>query len=137
MDGQHVLSQEHLHVAEDIAYRYDNLRLVWIPPSDRIPGTDDKPFAIRDIHTNIIIKQFPEHQVHMIPNWLWVNDSQRTDTYANFMTEQENAKAIRKAEQMEAIAPAIDLTATILHSKLHTFTHDGIRYSDSGIERIK
>lgn len=137
MDGQHVLSQEHLNVAQDIAHRYENLRLIWIPPSDRTPGGDSQPFAIKDIRSGLIIKTFKEDFVHLIPNWLWANDSQRVDTYGQFMAEKEAADRARKAAQVEANAPAVDLLATVLHSNKHTFTHDGVRYSDSGIERIK
>lgn len=136
MDGQHVLSQEHLNIAQDIAHRYDNLRLIWIPPTDRIPGTDDKPFGVLDIRTQIIIKRFPEQYVPVIPRWLYENDSHRVDTYAQFMKEQEKAKADAAKAVEERNAPKLELNHSILKSKLHTYKHDGIRYGDSGIERI-
>lgn len=136
MDGQHVLSQEHLRIAEDIAHRYRNLRLIWIPPTDRVAGTDDKPFGILDIDTNNIVKTVPEYQVHMLPAWLYENDSQRKDTYASFMAEQEAAKLIRAAEHRERMMPKLDLAHSVLHSNKHTYKHDGIKYSDSGIEKV-
>lgn len=136
MDGQHVLSQEHLRVAEEIAHRYNNLRLIWIPVSDRIPGTDDKPFGIMDIQTRIIVKTVPEHQVHMLPAWLYQNDSQRVDTYAAFEREQAAAKAARKQEHEERVGPQIELASAILKSPKHSFQHDGKRYSDGGIELV-
>lgn len=137
MDGQHVLSQEHLAVAQEIAHRYENLRLVFIPTVDRIPGQDDKPFGIRDIRTGIMIKTVPETMVHLLPRWLWENDSNRIDTYQQFLNTQAREKKAREDKINEKHAPKIDLAAHIIGSKLHTYVHDGIRYSDSGIERIK
>lgn len=136
MDGQHVLSQEHLAIAQDIAHRYDNLRLIWIPPTDRIPGTDDKPFGVLDVRTQIIVKRFPESMVHLIPRWLYENDSHRVDTYAQFMKEQEKVKADAAKAVEEKHQPVLELNHAILKSPLHTFKHDGLRYGDSGIERI-
>lgn len=136
MDGQHVLSQEHLNIAQDIAHRYDNLRLIWIPPTDRIPGTDDKPFGILDIQTQLIVKRFPEKYVPIIPRWLYENDSQRVDTYSEFIKAQEKEKRDKEKAIEEKHAPILDLNHSILKSNLHTFKHDGIRYGDSGIERI-
>ena len=137
MDGQHVLSQEHMAVAQEIAHRYDNLRLVFIPASDRIPGQDDKPFGIRDIRTGIMIKTVPETMVHLLPRWLWENDSHRIDTYQKFLDTQAAEKRAREAAIHEKHAPKADLVGTILKSPLHTFVHNGLRYSDSGVERIK
>lgn len=137
MDGQHVLSQEHMAVAQEIAHRYENLRLVFIPPSDRIPGADREPFGIRDIRTGIMIKTVDEKMVPVLPRWLWENDSNRIDTYAAFMKKQEAEKKAREDAIDEKHAPKIDLAAHIIGSKLHTYVHDGVRYSDSGIERIK
>jgi hypothetical protein len=136
MDGQHVLSQEHLNIANDIAHRYDNLRLIWIPPADRLPGTDDKPFGVLDIQTQFIVKRFPEQYVPIIPRWLYENDSQRTDTFASFEKEQAKIKADKEKAIEEKHQPILDLNHSILKSNLHTYKHDGIRYGDSGIERI-
>ena len=136
MDGQHVLSQEHLAIAQDIAHRYDNLRLIWIPPADRLPDTDDKPFGILDIQTQIIVKRFPEKYVPVIPRWLYENDSQRIDTFAEFQKQQAKVKADAAKAVEEKHAPQLDLTHTILKSNLHTFKHDGLRYGDAGVERI-
>lgn len=134
MDGQHVLSQEHMRIAEDIAHTYDNLRLIWIPPVDRIPGTDDRPFAIKDINTENIIVRIPETAIHLAMDWLYDNDSQRTNTLQAFEDANAKAAADRTKEAMERNAPRIDLATSILKSNLHTFKHDGITYSDSGIE---
>lgn len=136
MDGQHVLSQEHLNVAQDIAQRYDNLRLIWIPPSDRLPETDDKPFAVKDIRTGLIIKRFPEKYVVLIPRWLYENDSHRIDTFKKFIDDQAREKQAREAAIHEAHAPKLELTHSILKSPLHTYKHDGLRYGDAGVEKI-
>lgn len=136
MDGQHVLSQEHLAIAQDIAHRYDNLRLIWIPPADRIPGTDDKPFGILDINTQTIVKMAPESMVHLLPRWLYENDSQRVDTYQMFLDQQAKEAREREKAVEEKHAPKLELAHSIMKSNLHTYVHDGIRYSDSGIERI-
>ena len=136
MDGQHVLSQEHLRIAEDVAHMYNNLRLVWIPPTDRIPGTDDSPFGVRDMNTGIVVKTFPESMIQIIPKWLHENDSRRSNTYQSFLDEQAADKRARKAASDEAKTPKIDLAHAVLSSNLHTYRHNGIKYSDGGVEKI-
>ena len=134
MDGQHVLSQEHQAIAEEIAYRYENLRLIWIPVSDRSPlGLDNECFAIVDRHNRNIIKKFTEITIRTAVDWLYENDSQRVDTYAKFEKEHEAAKAAARSVHDEENAANLDVAAHVLASPLHTYKHDGTTYSDSGI----
>lgn len=136
LTGQHLMSQEHLAIANDIAHRYRNLRLVFIPVSDRIPGEDDKPFGIVNKDTNTLIKAVPEYQVKMLPAWLYENDSQRIDTYAAFKAEEAKAAADRKAAHVERTGPMIEFASAALRSNLHTYRHGNRKYSDGGIETI-
>ena len=129
MDGQHVLSQEHQAIAEEIAFRYNNLRLIWIPVASREPG-DVEVFAIVDTNTGHVIKTFTDITVREAHKWLWENDSQRIDTYAKHMKEKEEAAAIaRNATKAEDDAK-LDLASSILGSKLHTFKHAGKTYTE-------
>lgn len=132
MDGQHVLSQEHAAIAEEIAYRYENLRLIWIPPSER-SAEDTEVFAIVDRHTRNIIRKFNEITIREAIKWLWENDSQRIDTYAKHMKEREEVAKLARTVHDEENAAKLDVAAHVLASKLHTYKHDGVTYSDSGV----
>lgn len=129
MDGQHVLSQEHQAIAEEIAFRYNNLRLIWIPVAQREPG-DTEVFAIVDTNTGHVIKSFNEMSVRDAHKWLWENDSQRIDTYAKHLKEKEAAAAIARNVTKEADDAKLDLAGSILGSKLHTFKHAGKTYTE-------
>ena len=134
MDGTHVLSQEHQAIAEEIAWRYENLRLLWIPVSDRSPlGLDNECFAIVDRHNRNIIKKFSEITVRGAIQWLWENDSQRVDTYAKFEKEADLAKKAAESVHDEENAANLDVAAHVLASPLHTYKHEGTTYSDSGV----
>lgn len=132
MDGQHVLSQEHQAIAEEIAWRYENLRLIWIPVSERTPE-DINVFAIVDRHNRNIIRKFSEITVREAINWLWENDSQRIDTFEKFQKEKAIAAKAAASIHEEANNAKLDVAAHVLASKLHTYKHDGVTYSDSGV----
>jgi hypothetical protein len=132
MDGQHILSQEHQAIAEEIAWRYENLRLIWIPVTER--SVDDiEVFAIVDRHNRNIIRKFSEITVRDAIKWLWENDSQRIDTYAKFEKEKAAAEKLATTIHDEENNAKLDVAAHILASKLHTYKHDGITYGDSGV----
>ena len=129
MDGQHVLSQEHQAIAEDIAFKYQNLRLIWIPVAQREPG-DTEVFAIVDTNTGQVIKSFNEISIRDAMKWLWENDSQRIDTYAKHMKEKEEAAALIRNTVKEQDDAKLDLAASVLSSKLHTYKHAGKTYTE-------
>ena len=129
MDGQHVLSQEHQAIAEDIAFKYQNLRLIWIPVAQREPG-DTEVFAIVDTNTGHVIKSFNEMSIRDAMKWLWENDSQRIDTYAKHMKEKEEAAALIRNTVKEQDDAKLDLAASVLSSKLHTYKHAGKTYTE-------
>ena len=130
MDGQHMFSQEHIHLAQDIAHLYPNLRLSMIPESER-GENEEFPFALRDIETGEFIRPLRASEMNRtLIDWLWENDSRRVDTYAKFMEEQKNEKALRDAANEAKLAESTELANAIISSPLHTFKHDGKVYGD-------
>lgn len=134
MDGNYVLSQEHVAIAQEIAHRYENLRLIWIPVSERSPiGLDNECFAIVDRHNRNIIRTFTELTVRTAIDWLWENDSQRVDTYEKFLKEKAEREKAARSVHDEENAYKLDVAAHVLASPLHTYKHDNTTYSDSGV----
>lgn len=132
MDGSDILPQSIQNIAEDINYKYPNLKLIWIPISQRTPE-DTEYYAIVDMNTGHVIKAFNDLTIGDAMKWLWENDSQRIDTFQKHMKEREEAAKVQRAIHDEENGQKLDLAATILGSKLHTFKHDGKTYSDSGV----
>ena len=136
LDGEQALSQEHIAIAAEIADRYENLKLIWVPVAART-AEDTQPFAIVDMRNGNVIKQFSEITIRDAVRWLWENDSQRVDTYKKHEEEKLRLKqSVRDAVTEQEDAKA-EVAAGILGSKLHTVRHDGLIYSDSGIERVR
>ena len=133
-EGGHLLSQRHQALAEEIAFRYRNIRLVFIPESERVNEADKKyPFGIVDIDTGNLIRRFTEDGdqgvMHAI-RWLWENDSQRVDTYAKFQAENAAIEAAKKAEEEARFGEVADLAAHAIRSPLHTYKHNGVKIGD-------
>ena len=133
-EGGHLLSQRHQALAEEIAYRYRNIRLVFIPESERVGEADKKfPFAIVDIDTGNLIRRFTEdgpQGVDTAIRWLWENDSQRVDTYAKFEAENAAIKAAQESEEKDRFEGVADLAAHAIRSPLHTYKHNGVKIGD-------
>lgn len=135
-ENGHLLSDQHQKLAEEIAYRYENIRLVYIPVSERDTEAEKKyPFALIDVNTGRLIRRFEEHGdyprgVMWAIRWLWENDSQREDTYSKYMAEQNAIKQARKTHEEDAFAEVADLAAHAILSPLHTFKHHGVKITD-------
>lgn len=133
-DGQHLLSAEHARISEEIAYRYRNLRLVFIPESERVTEAEKKyPFAVVDTDSGNLIRKFSAEgpqSVRTALDWLYENDSQRVDTLAKYYNEEAAAKYAREAEQEAKFAQKKDIAKSILTSPLHTFRHNGVKITD-------
>ena len=134
MDGTDILPQSIQNIAEDINYKYPNLKLIWIPISQRT-AEDTDYYAIVDTNTGHVIKPFNDLTINSAMQWLWENDSQRVDTYQKFLDEKAaHEKIVRDAAAAKDEAK-LDIAASALGSKLHTYKHDGVTYSDSGVVR--
>ena len=134
MDGTDILPQSIQNIAEDINFKYPNLKLIWIPISQRT-AEDTEYYAIVDLNTGHVIKAFNDLSINTAMQWLWENDSQRIDTYQKFLNEKAtHEKTVRDAAIAKDEAK-LDLAGAVLGSKLHTFKHDGVTYSDSGVVR--
>lgn len=132
MDGTDILPQSIQRIAEDINYKYPNLKMIWIPVSQRT-AEDKEYYAVVDMQSGHVIKAFNDLDIYDAMQWLWENDSQRVDTYAKHMKEKAEAAKLQRTIHDEANGAKLDLAASILGSKLHTFKHDGKTYSDSGV----
>ena len=133
-EGGHLLSQTHQRLAEEIAHRYRNIRLVFIPESERVHESEKKyPFGIVDIDSGRLIRRFEENGdqgvMHAL-RWLWENDSQRVDTLAKFEAENAAIKAAKEAEEKARFEGVADLAAHVIRSPLHTYKHNGVKISD-------
>ena len=135
-DNGHLLSQQHDALAQEIARLYRNIRLLYIPASERETEAEmNFPFALVDKDTGKLIRRFKEHGEYPIGvmwaiRWLWENDSQRTDTYAKFEAENAAIKAAHAAEERDRFAEVADIAAHAIMSPLHTYKHNGVKIGD-------
>ena len=132
----HLLSQQHQALAEEIAYRYENIRLVFIPVSERETEAEKEyPFALWDNNTGKLIRRFNEHGeypkgVMWAIRWLWENDSQRVDTLSRFEAENAAIKAAQAQREKDKFAEVADIAAHAIMSPLHTYRHNGVKIGD-------
>jgi len=129
MDAGEMLPQNIQGIAEDIARKYENLKLIWIPLAKR-NKEDTHPYALVDMNSGFVIKEFTDISIHTAMQWLWENDSQRIDTYKKHMKEKDEAAAIQRSITAEEDNAKLDLAGSILGSKLHTFKHAGKTYTE-------
>lgn len=129
MDAGEMLPQNIKGIAEDINRKYENLKLIWIPMGKRTKD-DTHPYAIVDTQTGFVIKEFTDISIHEAMKWLWENDSQRIDTYKKHIAEKEALAKQAREYTAEADNQKLDLAASILGSKLHTFKHAGKTYTE-------
>lgn len=128
--GGQLLSQEMLDLSTEIAHRYPNLRLSWIPPENR--GENDlEIFAVTQVDNDdnivTIIKRFTELECHssIILQWLWENDGQRIDPWKKFLAEQEKIAQEKRERDRQDIYERAEVLNTIAKSGLHTFRING------------
>lgn len=129
MDAGEMLPEAIKGIAEDINRKYDNLKLIWIPIVKR-SAEDTHPYAIVDMNTGFVIKEFSELSIRDALKWLWENDSQRIDTYAKFIKEKEEAAKLARTYKEEENNAKLDVASSVLASKLHTFKHAGKTYTE-------
>lgn len=128
--GDRLLSQEMLDLSTEIANRYPNLRLSWIPPENR--GENDlEVFAVVQVDTNgdtiAIIKRFTEFECHpnIVLGWLWENDGQRIDPWKKFLAEQEKIAQEKREADRQDIYERAEVLNSIARSGLHTYRING------------
>ena len=128
-DGQ-LLSQEMLDLNAEIAYRYPNLRLAWIPPEYR--GDDDVHiFAITQVdsegNTLAIIKRLSQFECYpdFVLRWLYENDGQRIDPWEKFQAEQQKLAEERRKREKDDIYQRAEVLHAVASSNLHTYRING------------
>jgi hypothetical protein len=127
------ISSEHQRIAELIAEYEPALRLVWIPPDQRMQN-EEYPFAI--LHSPAdrnpyIVRKVKQHEVNSeLVAWLWMNDQAR-----NGKAPLQRIKAIQDAEQAltmkrveEQKAEMHDFASSVLRGKNY-YKHNGKTYS--------
>lgn len=128
--GGHLLPQEKLDISTEIAQRYPNLRLTWIPPENR--GVDDTQiWAIAQVDNegkiNAIIRRMTEFECHanLIFRWLWENDGQRIDPWVKFQAQQAKIAEERRKADKEDIYERAEVLHAVASSNLHTYRING------------
>lgn len=127
------VSEKHRRVAEIIHDYDETLQLVFIPPKDRSTPEDHKvPFAILHTPPNqqpYIVRAVAESEVdERLLAWLWSNDGERGDPFATLQKIDEAQKVMEAHAAQEARDEAMEIGASILKSKKHTFKHNGKVY---------
>ena len=130
LDTDHLLSQEVTRIAENIAYRYQNLKVVFIPEHERVTEAEKNyPYAVVDTMTGNLIRKFSKQSIMEAEKWLWENDSQRVDTYAAFTKQQEKEKADREYAHREKWAEPLEVAGFLIGGKKHYPRHNGVTFN--------
>lgn len=61
--------------------------------------------------------------------WVWAHDNNKTNVLTDIEAQDAAATALRLKKLMEEKEEAKDIGATILKSPLHTYRHNGKKYS--------
>lgn len=132
LETQHMLTTEVARIAEEIAYRYNNLKLVFIPEGMRETENEKNyPYAVYDSLTGNIIRKFSQETVFKSLDWLWENDSQRVDTYSAFLKNKEKVENAAKTKAQEANKEKFEIASYLAFGPKHTPKHNGIKFDDS------
>ena len=132
LETAHMLTAEVSRIAEEIAYRYNNLKLVFIPEGMRETDAEKNyPYAIYDSLTGNVIRKFSQETVFKALDWLWENDSQRVDTYSAFMKRKEKVEREAANKAKEENKEKFEIASYLAFGPKHTPKHNGIKFDDS------
>ena len=132
LETSHMLTAEVSRVAEEIAYRYNNLKLVFIPEGMRETENEKNyPYAVYDSLTGNIIRKFNHSTVFQALDWLWENDSQRIDTYSKFLKNKEKVEKAAVDKAKEENKEKFEIASYLAFGPKHTPKHNGIKLDDS------
>lgn len=125
----HWVSEEYAQIAEIINDYDEHLRLVWIPPENRIKGDSTPPYAV--VETNgegkeSIVMTIRENELdHRILARLFRGDTHKNNVIAMLEADETAAKALDLKKKMEKAEERKNLIESIVSSPLHTFKHNG------------
>lgn len=120
----------HKEMAELISRVYPNLRLAWIPPSERAPG-EQYPFALVQINgdgSQSLICNCREDELPMLLERIFEMDTTRNDVIASIDKHNAKVEKDKKDKQKEKMHETHDKLYHILKGK-HYYKHDGVKYS--------
>ena len=122
------VSEEHRRIAEIIADYDPDLRLVFIPPSERNhDDPNEKPFAVAHFPEGKApyIVFFADECDHRILERLFTNDTLKHDVMARLDASHAAQEAIRLKKQMEEEEMKQDIAKSMWRSPLHSYNHNG------------
>lgn len=127
------MSQDHLMLAEEIAFRYPEFRLAQVPLNRR-DAKEEFPFAIVLERNGEVVKPLRERDMSIafIFRWLYENDSQIHGARALFDKFQARIEAEKKAQRdavKEVVHEKLDFINTMARSPLHLYKHDGVKHN--------
>lgn len=129
-EAGHMLSQEHLRIAQVIHDYDENLELAWIPPEAR--GINDIfPFAV--IYNNPQTKQqeivfrLRENEVdHRVIARLWSSDHNNGNVLERIEKEEQARQALDMLRKEDEAAEAKELAAWMIKAPVGA-KHNGVR----------
>lgn len=126
------VSEKHRRVAEIIHDYDEDLALAFIPPQLR-ELDEQYPFAL--VHSppgkpQYVVWKLKESEINeQLLARLWSSDTLKHDVLGHIEALDAARHALKLHEEMEAREEANDIGKTILKSPLHTFKHNGKKYS--------
>lgn len=129
-DGQgHMLSQEHLRIAQIIHDYDENLSLVWIPPEDRT-ANDTHPFAVLhsppDAPAYIAMRLRETEVDHRVIARLWGADSKNGNVLDSIEKDEQARQALDMLRKEDEEAERKELATWMIKAPVGA-KHNGMR----------
>ena len=125
------MSEEHRRVAAVIQDFDPTLKVVFVPPELR-HNNDNEPFAL--VHSPFGLPPYVVRRLNYnelderLLAWLFQSDNTKHDVLSKMEADHAAREALKLREQMDEMAEARDVAASIIKSPLNTFKHDGHKY---------
>jgi hypothetical protein len=131
-ESGHLLSAEHLRIAEILKDYNPQLDLVWIPPEDRLPEDRGMTFAVRCTPENgkpYLLFQLREDEVdHRVLERVFERDGSKGDFLTVLERREAALKLVEMKRQMDEAEERQAFVASVYGSRKSVYRHNGVEY---------
>lgn len=128
-DAQRFQSEQHRYIAEIVADYSPDLRLCFIPDSDRLVGQEKWAVLFKPGTPEQYVVLTAKDCDQRILERLWLADTHKHDVLKQIEVAEAAAEALKMRAWLDKHHEAMDVAETIWKSPLHTFKHNGVTYT--------
>lgn len=132
-ESGHMLSAEHLRIAEILHDYNPQLDLVWIPPEARLPEDKDLFYAVRctpsDGRKPYIVFQLRESEIdHRVLERVFESDTSKNDVLSTLERREAALRLVEMKRQMDEAEERRAFVKSVFSSRKSTYKHNGVTY---------